>query len=477
MKKILNWNDRFYVGCLIVFFSNIFYVNAQVPQLKLLGRWNDPTIIGSAQYNNAYNEAYGFTVNNREYGIIGSTYGWHIIDVTEPKKPFERMRIKGGTSNESVIHRDFRYHKCHIYAVCDEGSASTLQILDVSQLPDTAFLVYDKKELFYRSHNIYVDENKSRLYTSAEKNDQGFYALGLYDISNPSKPVLIDHYNKFGNIIANHVHDCFVRNDTAYLNCGNDGFAIMDFSDVKNPKPLYTLKPNEYQFSGYNHSGWLTPDGKTYVMADENHGSPLKVFDLSNWSNIKIVSHLWANSDTSKCIPHNPLLSCKYAYIAYYYNGLQVFNIEDKNKPTLIGYYPTSTEFNDLSYEGAWGVYPFLPSGNLIVADMQKGMFIVEGPEKVCNPVNQCGISSNRNEKINVTQVFPVPFHSSLNIKNLAKIRSIEVYSSIGSLIYNNTLDTQDEIEVNTSDWKEGVYILRLITKGGELLSEKIIRL
>jgi hypothetical protein len=29
------------------------------------------------------------------------------------------------------------------------------------------------------------------------------------------------------------------------------------------------------------------------------------------------------------------------------------------------------------SYEGAWGVYPLLPSGNVIVSDMQEGLFII----------------------------------------------------------------------------------------------------
>ncbi|MCC6814976.1 MAG: choice-of-anchor B family protein [Saprospiraceae bacterium] len=461
----------------VVFVFLIFLnLNAQVPQLKLLGHWRDSTIVGSAQYNNAFNEAYGFTANGHEYGIIGSTFGWHIIDVTDPTAPFERMRIKGGTSDPSVIHRDFRYYKCHLYAVCDEGSSSTLQILDVANLPDTAYLVYDSKSLLYRAHNIYIDENKARLYTCAEKNDIGFFALGLYDISDPAEPIFIGHYSKFGNINANHVHDCFVRNDTAYLNCGYDGFAIMDFSDITNPRPLFTLRPNEYQFSGYNHSGWLTPDGSTYVMADENHGSPLKVFDFTDWDRIKIVSHLWANKDTAKCIPHNPLLSCRYAYVSYYYDGLQVFNIEDRDNPKLVGYYPTSSEINYLNYKGAWGTYPFLPSGNIIVADMQNGMFIIEGPEKVCNPANQCQITATKKEKTILPLVFPNPFKEEFQIVNTERVNHISIYTLDGKLIYsNNALFQNKNLIINCSSFPKGLLILNLELSNNSFVQQKLI--
>ncbi len=466
MKKLLLF---LILACNINLFS-------QAPQLKLLGHWRDPSIVGSAQYDNAFNEAYGFTVNGHEYGIIGSTYGWHIIDVTDPTKPFERMRVKGGTSDPSVIHRDFRYFKCHIYAVCDEGENSTLQILDVSNLPDTAQLVYDSKELFYRSHNIYIDESKAKLYTSAEKNAQGFFALGMYDLSNPAKPVLIGHFNKFGNITANHVHDCFVRNDTAYLHCGNDGFAIMDFKDPSNAKPLFTLLPNEFQYSGYNHSGWLTPDGKTYVMADENHGSPLKVLNLTDWDNIKIVSYLWANKDTAKCIPHNPLLSCSYAYVSYYYDGLQVFNIEDPFNPTLAGYYPTSTEYNWLNYKGAWGTYPFLPSGNIIVADMQNGMFIVEGPEKVCNPENQCilnGIDESNPENV---RIFPNPVNQLLQIELANNITNVRLYTLSGVELLTQSNNNHSKIWIEMNNLTNGFYILSIQFNNGKILKQKIVR-
>ncbi|MEO6190569.1 MAG: choice-of-anchor B family protein [Saprospiraceae bacterium] len=446
---------------LILLFVVPIFMNGQATKLKLLGHWRDPELKGSAQYDNTFNEAYGFTVNNREYGIIGSTFGFHIIDITDPTNPFERYRIKGGESGTNVIHRDFRYYNCHIYAVCDEGTNSTLQIVDVSNLPDTAIVVYNKNDLFFRSHNIFIDEAKARLYTSDEKNASGFYPLGLYDIKNPSDPKFLGHYNVFGDITANDVHDCYVRNDTAYLNCGYNGFAIMNFADYLNPKPIFTLKPNEYLYSGYNHSGWLTPNGKTYVMADENHGSPLKVIDLSDFNNIKVVSYLSICGDSTKAIPHNPLISCNYAYVAYYYDGLQVYDISNPKDPKLKYYYPTSTEPNLLNFKGAWGTFPFMPSGNIIVADMQNGMFIVEGPEKVCFPNNICISTDSKNIEAASTIISPNPFINSLSIQSDRIIQDFIIANLQGEIVYRVNNIHSEKVDLQLNDLEAGLYILK----------------
>ncbi len=37
-----------------------------------------------------------------------------------------------------------------------------------------------------------------------------------------------------------------------------------------------------YPQPGYNHSGWLHENGRLYVMADETHGTDLKLFDVSD---------------------------------------------------------------------------------------------------------------------------------------------------------------------------------------------------
>lgn len=453
--------------------------SAQPIKMNLLGHWRDSAIVGSNAYNNAFNEVWGFWVNNREYAVLGSTSGTHLIDVTDPKNPFERLLIPGKFNGRGVIHRDYDDFKCHLYAVCDEGN-STLQIIDFSNLPDTAIVVYDSSELMTRVHNIYIDIPKARLYTLAEQGVKGAKALGLYDISNPQQPKFIGHYNKFGDITASHVHDAYVINDTAYLNCGNDGFAIVDFSDPANPNTIFTANPNEYPFAGYNHSGWLTPDRKTYVMADENHGVPLKVLDVSTIDETKTISLLYPAKDSSIAIPHNPLVSCDYAYISYYYNGLQVFNIKDPKNPSLDYYYPTSTLENKKSYMGAWGVYPYLPSGNILVADMQNGLFVLEGIETLCNPVNNCLTVDNANVDKNLAlSLYPNPAQDYIVIKSPFKsdFQQFRISNATGQIVLSGKINPIGLSSIGIQSLNRGIYVLQVYSGHEVPFAKQFIKL
>lgn len=352
-------------------------LSAQI-ELDLLGRWSDSTLVASRAHNNTYNEIWGLAVDNREYAVIGSTYGTHFIDVTDPYNPVEVVKVPGKAQGRSIVHRDFHNVGKYLYAVCDEG-ASSLQIMDITGLPDNVEILYDDDAFIDRSHNIFIDTSSMMLYSCATSgSDIGSGALALIDINDPVNPKFINYFASFGDIRAGHVHDAFVYQDTAFLNCGYDGFAIVDFSDPTDPKTIATLAPGEYPQSGYNHSGWRSNDGHYYYMADENHGAALKVVDLTVYATISADVTFNAESSDSNSIAHNPLVACDYLYVAYYYDGLRIFDISDPAAPVLTHFYPTSNISNDRRYKGAWGVYPFLPSGNILVSDMQEGLFVIE---------------------------------------------------------------------------------------------------
>ena len=61
--------------------------------------------------------------------------------------------------------------------------------------------------------------------------------MDVYSLNSPTNPTLIYSYNSVG-----HVHDAFVRNDTAFLNCGNDGLRVMDFSTVNSQGDPTTIR-------------------------------------------------------------------------------------------------------------------------------------------------------------------------------------------------------------------------------------------
>jgi len=370
--------------CIFIFSLSI---QAQVEQANLLGTWKGDNILGSAAFDNAYNEIWGLAVNNREFAVIGTTEGTHFIDVTDPSNPVEVQLVEGAVSGPAIIHRDYHDKGCYLYAVADEPTSanainkSTLQIMDISNLPGEVTVVYDSEELLFRSHNIFIDEPNDRLYAFIANGDNlGFSAMRIYDISVPENPQFLALHNELGGVNIQQVHDGYVKDHISYLNLGPGGFAIVDFTDAVNPTVLGSL--DNYPEQGYNHSGWLSQDGQYYYMADENWGLRMKVIDVSDPSDLEVINFIDAGNTAPTSIPHNQIVACDYLYVSYYYDGLQVYNISDPANPIRIAEYDTSREPDAQSYKGAWGVYPFLPSGNILVSDMQEGLFVFESIDK-----------------------------------------------------------------------------------------------
>ena len=87
----------------------LFFLIGQVQgqeQLNLLGTWADSSLVASTAHNNTYNEIWGIVVNDIEYAIIGSTYGTHFINVTDPENVEEVHRVRGAAQGTPIVHRD-----------------------------------------------------------------------------------------------------------------------------------------------------------------------------------------------------------------------------------------------------------------------------------------------------------------------------------------------------------------------------------
>jgi len=444
---------------IILTLTACFISSLSLSQLNstLLFHWDDPTIIGSTSYDNAYNECWGFEVNNTEIAVIGSTEGTHFFDVTDPQNSTEVAFVAGAYTGGGVVHRDYHDYQGYLYIVCDEGwSTSTLQIVDISNLPTSVNVVYDSDNLFNTSHNIFIDTATAKLYACASNT-----AMDIYSLHDPVNPTLLYSYTDVG-----HVHDAYVKNDTAYLNCGNDGFRIVDFSPLDwpvLPSPPYIELASftSYPDAGYNHSGWLSDNGMIYAMQDENHGYDVKIMDVSDYNNITVLSIL-NSGENAQSMAHNGIIKGDFLYLAYYHDGLRVFDISDPSNPVQVCNYDTYSPSSYNSYKGAWGVYPYLPSGNIIVSDMQSGLYVLD-----CTiPINSI---ANINQNLNI---YPNPAKDYFNVNIDAK--KIEIYDISSRKI------TQQIIAIDHKFYRNnianGLYIYRLFNeKNLEIGNGKII--
>ena len=410
--------------------------------INLLFNWSDSTLpINSL--GGSYTDVYGVAINGGEYAVIGSTMGAHIIDVTNPTQSYEAAFVPGAFQGSSVTHRDYFHMDNYLYAVCDQGS-STLQIIDLSNLPNSVTIIYDTDSLISTTHNIFIDTLNKKLYTTSGK---------VFDISDPINPSFLFHMGFF-------YHDLYVENDTGYFNCFSNGLQIYEMT-TNSPQYLGSL--TSYPDQGTNHSGWKKDS--VYIMADENGGLSLKVIDVSDLNNLQVIALFNSGVLPSPAVPHNLIIRDNFVYVSYYCDGLQVFDISNPNNPIKAGYYDTYPSIYCSGFKGNWGVDPQLPSGIILVSDVQSGLFILEfdyNEESICDGdsllfdtsyVNVDGfhisntIDSLGYPDIIVTELSTIPITSSTQSFSICNGDSLVV----GSNVYTSSGNYTDTLSAFTS--------------------------
>ncbi len=350
----------------LIYFLFFFVITSSIlgqrsDNIEFLANWDD----NSVPYNGTakYNDVWGFVVNGEEFGCIGSTMGTHIFHLPEDNEITE-VGFVPGAFQRFVTHRDFAFHKGYLYAVCDQGTSS-LQVIDVSQLPERFDVVLDDSTYVKTAHNVTVDDFGEKLYISGPTGA----AMKVFDISNtPEAPEFLMDFDAL-----EYIHDVYVRRDTAYLSAGNQGLFIYDFSDGDTSQIMAAL--TSYPDQGYNHSGWASANGQYYAFADETLSMRMKVIDITDFSDLKVVS-LFNSGWNEETAPHNLEWVGDKIYVSHYYDGLQVFDVSDPENPVKVAYYDTYTK-EDKPWRGAWGVH-VMPSGRILVSDRQTGFYMFE---------------------------------------------------------------------------------------------------
>lgn len=72
----------------------------------------------------------------------------------------------------------------------------------------------------------------------------------------------------------------------------------------------------------------------------------------------------------------------------------------------------------------------------------------------------------------------PNPFFDNIQVSNRSNIKSIEIYSLGGEIIYSKTIKiTEPIIIIPTDSFNQGFYILKILTNKNQIYHEKIIKL
>lgn len=303
--------------------------------------------------SDGYNDIWGYVDGSgNEYALLGVQTGTSIIDLSNPSNPQEVEFIPGPVS----VWRDIKVHEHYAYIVTEQtGTGQGLQIIDLSDLPNSATLVNTIDTYFARAHNIYIDNG----YAFVIGTDGGG-GMHILDLSDPVNPVETAYYSG-----SNYIHDVYVWNDTVVA-CAEDSYDLVDITDKNNPF-LISSSGSATPPGIYAHSGWMTEDKRYFYATEEFNQVDLTVWDLQDRNTWDLVLPSWQMPSNSTI--HNLFIKGSYAHISYYSEGYVVLDISDPVNPYLIGHYDT---------ESAWGCYPFLPSGITLISDIITGLYVLQ---------------------------------------------------------------------------------------------------
>lgn len=443
---------------------------AQYPSqnISLLSHWDTAKTIAEPIYNIRYSSVWGWVdpQDNREYAIIGATDGTYFIDVTAPTSPIVRDFVAG--RRDSCIWREFKTYQNYLYAVSDDGvntwNQNSLQIINMSYLPDSVHVEYDNNTLVERSHTIMIDGNKMYLNSVTGPATGGHSRMAVFSLANPTNPTLVRKIEQ-DYPSSDNVHDSYVRNDTCYASSSYGGLFIYKFTSSNQFQLIGSL--TSYPEQGYNHSSALTANGKTLIFADEVPADlKLKSLDVSNMSNLTVLKTFEpAAGDTAT--PHNPFIrqgDNNYVIVAYYQSGVQIFDISNPANPVRSGFFDTAPlncpTCNNENYSGCWGVYVDLPSGNILASDMQAGLFVLNASGAMSVPTSDPVQTS--------LQVYPNPFHDQFTLSTyLPKAENVnwELTDLTGKVIRSGETSASAgkfTLTIPAKELASGTYLVRL---------------
>jgi choice-of-anchor B domain-containing protein len=332
--------------------------------INLLGQLQYPSNRGDCSDIWGYVDAL-----DNEYAIVGNQTGTSIVDVTDPTSPSEIFY----TAGDQTIWRDMKVWGTTAYITSEGGSG--LKIIDLSNLPgaitaaDVSYYTGSTYQ-FTNAHNIFMDENGKAYITGAT--DSGVGGAIILDVATDQlNPIELGRYNDF------YLHDIFVRGDTLWGGAINNGFfTVVDVSDPMNCVTMAThVTP-----STFSHNVWLSDDGNTLYTTDEIPDAYVASYDVSNIASIVELDRI-QSSPGQDVIPHNTFVVGDYLVTSYYRDGVVITDATNPSNLIEVGFYDTSP-LSGNGFDGAWGVYPYLPSGNFIVSDIDDGLFVL-GPTYV----------------------------------------------------------------------------------------------
>lgn len=345
----------------------------------------------SGMFGNSGNDSWGWTdpTTNKEYVLMGLDNGTAFIDITDTENIVYLGKLPTATGNSSW--RDIKVYQDHAFIV-SEASGHGMQVFDLTRLRNVAnapesFSADAHYTGFGSAHNIVINETTGYAYPVGTNRNGTFKGGPLFiNIQNPTNPIDEGGFSEGGyshdaQVVTYNGPDSDYAGKEILIGSNENEIVIANVTDKSAPTNISTVS---YSNIGYTHQGWFTEDQRYFIVGDETDelnglvaNTRMLIFDLLDLDNPVLLSTYNGPTEASD---HNGYVKGNTFYLANYRAGVRMHDISNIGSGTMteIGFFDTYPANDGASTSGLWNVYPFFSSGNIVLSDIEKGLFIIK---------------------------------------------------------------------------------------------------
>lgn len=304
-------------------------------------------------------DCWGYTApDGSDYAFMGIKEGIAVV-MTDPEIRY--IQTIPGPVGSSALWRDLKSFGHYLYSVSEQGGLrGGLGIADLQYLPDSVRYVGAVSingGASFTSHNFSIDTVTGFAYVEGSGFGDEVHVL---DLANPEAPLYI---RSFGTAPSG-IHDIYAHDDLVYIAEGfSASWSIWDLSDKQSPQILVRVN---VPGGGFLHNIWPTPDGQYCATTEETASKTVKVWNIADYNNIRVVGEYLAPSG----LAHNAQIEGPTLFISHYESGVAAVSLSDPEHAAPIARFDTYPQGEQAAFRGCWGVYPHTTNGQIYASNM-----------------------------------------------------------------------------------------------------------
>ncbi|WP_420456835.1 choice-of-anchor B family protein [Rubrivirga sp.] len=342
----------------------------------------------------------------RRYAIVGLATGTAFVDVTTPSAPIRLGFLPTATDPSSW--RDVKALG-NVALVVSEAANHGIQVFDLTRLrglsedPARQFAADARYTGVGSAHNVVVDESAGMAYAVGSRSGTvplpgSCSARGLHavDFSDPLAPTFAGCFNDaISGVDSGYTHDaqCVTYDgpDADYAGrrvCFASNTDEVSIFDATDPGAAALISQVRYPTPAYTHQGWLTEDGRYFLVNDEldeanavNGGdtTPQRTLVL-DVEDLDAPEFAFVYRSGLATIDHNLYVVGDLAFESNYEAGLRVIDLSRIDEGVLeeVAFFDTYPLDTSVNFAGQWSNYPFFGGGLVVANDGETGFFVLQ---------------------------------------------------------------------------------------------------